>query len=279
MKTILRTSVSLLLFATALAAGAADGVAFITNMKGEIAVDGSPRPMLMSELAKGQKITVGKESLLSVMFIQSGKEYLLKGPGDYTVGERDVSARHGMPPAARETGWRASSQVLVKVSQTSAASIRMRSLAPAKAEEKPKLLFPTQGAITTLQPTYRWASDPKAAADVSLVVVGMEDKPVVKTRASAGSLKSPVKLQPDTEYVWIVAAAGVEIGTGRFRTLSADAIQQVERRKPSERADFSDRLMYALMLQDLGATQEARESWAKLAEERADLPELAALAK
>jgi hypothetical protein len=36
--------------------------------------------------------------------------------------------------------------------------------------------------------------------------------------------------------------------------------------------------MHALLLQDLGATQEAREAWAALARERPDLPELAGLA-
>lgn len=280
MKTILRTSVSLLLSAMALAAWAADGVAFITNMKGEIAVDGSPRPLLMSELAKGQKIVVGRESQLSVMFIQSGKEYFLKGPGEYTVGEREVTAGHGMPPTTRETAWRASNQVLVKVSQTSSASIRMRSLGTKKAEEKPRLVYPTQGAISSLQPTFRWAlADPKVATEITLVAVGKEDKPICKGKSSAGSYKSPVKLQPDTEYAWTIAAAGADIGTGTFRTLPADAIEQVEKRKPSDRADFSDRLLYALLLQDLGAIQEAREAWGKLAEERTDLPELSALAK
>ena len=280
MKTILRTTVSLLLYALASSACAADGVAFITNMKGEVAVDGAPRPMLMSELAKGQKIAVGKESQLSVMFIQSGKEYILKGPAEYAVGEREVSAGSGMPPTTRETGWRASNEVLVKVSQSSAASIRMRSLAVAKPEEKPKLLYPTQGAITSLQPTFRWvATDPKAALDFTLFALGKEEKAVAKTKASAGSFKVPARLQPDTEYVWAVAASGNEIGTGKFRTLSAEAIQEVEKRKPSDKSDFSDRLNFALMLQGLGASQEAREAWGRLAAERTDLPELSALAK
>lgn len=280
MKTILRASVSLLLYALASSAGAADGVAFITNLKGDVSVDGSPRPLLMSEVSRGQKIAVGKESQVSVMFIQSGKEYILKGPADYAVGEREVSAGSGMPPTTRETGWRASNEVLVKVSQSSAASIRMRSLAVAKPEEKPKLLYPTQGAITSLQPTFRWvATDPKAALDFTLVAVGKEEKAVAKTRASAGSFKVPAKLLPDTEYAWTVAASGNEIGTGKFRTLSAEAIQEVENRKPSDKSDFSDRLNFALMLQGLGASQEAREAWGKLAAERTDLPELSALAK
>ena len=280
MKTTMRTSVSLLLCVTAMSAWAAEGVAFITNMKGDVVVDGAPRPLLMSELAKGQKIAVGRDALLSVMFIQSGKEYLLKGPGEYAVGEREVTAGSGMPPATRETGWRASSEVLVRVSQSSAASIRMRSLAPPKTEEKPKLLYPTQGAITSLQPTFRWVvADPKLAADFTLFAVGNEEKALSKGKSAAGSFKPATRLHPDTEYAWTIAVAGTEIGKGRFRTLPADAIQQVEKRKPAEKSDFSDRLNFALMLQDLGATQEAREAWGRLAEERADLPELSALAK
>ena len=39
------------------------------------------------------------------------------------------------------------------------------------------------------------------------------------------------------------------------------------------------RLLFTLMLHEMGATQEARESWAKLSQERADLPELAGFAK
>lgn len=234
----------------------------------------------MSELAKGQRIAVGKDSHLSVMFIQSGKEYVLKGPADYTIGERDISSAIGMPPVARETAWRASNQVLVKVAQTSSASIRMRSIAPPKAEPKAKLEFPVRGAVTQLQPTLRWTMPESGAqADVTIAVAGKEDKPLARAKVGGTSHRFPAKLQPDTEYAWSVAVAGQEIGTARFRTLPASAIQDTQKRRPSEKAEFSDRLMYALLLQEVGAVQEAQEAWAKLAQERADLPELANLAK
>jgi hypothetical protein len=279
MKTILRA----LLAAVALAAApsqAADGIAFITNLKGEVAVDGAPRPMLMSELARGQRIAVGKEAQLSVMYIQSGKEYLVKGPGDYVVGEREIVAGSGMPPTARETSWRTSNQVLVKVAQTSAASIRMRSFAPPKAQAAAKLDFPTQGAVTQLQPTLRWTvPDANAPVEVAISVAGQEAKPLAKARVSGSSHRFGVKLKPDTEYSWTVAVAGQEVGAAKFRTLSAEAIRNAEKRRPPDKAEFSDRLMYALMLQEMGAAQEAQEAWAKLAQERPDLPELAGLAK
>ena len=277
MKTIQRAAFAALILAVSTAY--ADGIAFITNLKGDIAVDGNPRPALLGELSRGQKITVGKESQASVMYIASGKEYLLKGPADYFVKDTEISGAAGMPPLTRETAWRTNNKVLVQVAQTSAASVRMRSIAVPKPDTEPKLLFPVQGRVATLQPTFLWrAADPKAQGDFLLLVAG-QDKPVHHAKAAGGSYRVPARLLPDTEYSWMVTVAGNEIGTGKFRTLSSEALTQVEKRKPSEKADFSDRILFTLMLHEMGAAQEARESWAKLSQERADLPELAAFAK
>ncbi len=279
MKNILRTILASAAALAVLAAPAADGIAFITNLKGEVTIDGTPRPILMSELSKGQKIVVGKESQLAVMYIQSGKEYVLRGPDEYSVGERAIVAASGMPMAMRETAWRAKSEVLVQVAQTSAASIRMRSMAPMKAI-RAKLDFPTQGAVATLHPTLRWTSpDAKAQFEVTLAVAGKEDKPLAKAKVSGTSHRFPSALQPDTEYVWSVASGDREVGTAKFRTLAAAAVQEADKRRPSEKAEFTDRLMHALLLHELGAAQEAQEAWGRLARERTDLPELASLAK
>jgi hypothetical protein len=213
------------------------------------------------------------------MYIASGKEYVLKGPAEYLVKDTEVSGSAGMPPVTRNTEWRTSNKVLVQVAQTSAASVRMRSIVQAKADVEPKLLFPTQGSVATLQPTFRWrAADPKAQGEFILLIAGQE-KPVHIAKAAGGSYRVPAKLLPEKEYSWTVKIAGDEIGAGRFHTLSSEALTQVERRKPSDKAEFSDRLLFTLMLHEMGAVQEARESWAKLSQERSDLPELAAFAK
>lgn len=277
MKTMQRAFLASLFLAVP--ALAADGIAFITNLKGDVAVDGNPRPAILSELNRGQKIAVGRDSQASVMYISNGKEYVLKGPADYVVKDMEVSGSAAMPPLARETAWRTNDKVLVQVAQTSAASVRMRSIALPKLDTEPKLLFPTQGSIATLQPTFRWrAADPKASGEFVLLVAG-HDKPVHIARVSGGTYRAPAKLLPDTDYTWTVTIAGNEVGSGRFHTFSHDALAQVEKRKPSDKAEFSDRLLFTLMLQEMGATQEAREGFAKLAQERSDLPELAALAK
>jgi len=61
-----------------------------------------------------------------------------------------------------------------------------------------------------------------------------------------------------------------------LKTLSPEAIAKAEKSRKAART-FSDRVMHAFLLQDLGATQDAREAWAALARERPDLPELGVL--
>ena len=275
----MRTIQRALLTVIAMAAGAvlaADGIAFMTNVKGEVSVDGA-RAAVLGELARGQKLALGKEAQASVMYIASGKEYILRGPSDYEVKDTELSATSGVPALTRATEWRASGKVLVQVAQSSAASVRMRSIAPAKNPPAERLIFPVQGTIATLQPTFRWTA-PEAKAEFALSVVGHE-KPVHQARTQGNTYRVPAKLKPETEYLWVVTTAAGEMGTGMFRTLPAEAVQKIEKRRPADKAEFSDRLLFALLLQEAGAVQEAREAWAKLAEERADLPELAALAK
>jgi hypothetical protein len=272
MKTILRTI--LVSLALGSPAYAAEGVAFMSDVKGEVAVDGNPRPLVLSELAKGQKVTVGRDSQASVMYTASGREFILKGPGEYLIKDAEIDGSSA--PVARATEWRASSRVLTQVAQTSAASVRMRSIAPAK--QVPEKAFPSEGSIATLQPTFRWrAEDSKAATDFTLMVVG-QGKPVHTAKVAGGTYRVAAKLRPETEYTWTAVVAGNEVAAGQFRTLTPEAIARIEKRRPSERSEFSDRLLFALMLQEMGAVQEAREMWTRLAQERSDLPELAALA-
>ena len=253
-------------------------VAFITNLKGEVSIDGAARPAILAEVAKGQKIAVARESALSVMYAATGKEYVLKGPGEYVVKDNEIAAANGMPPVVRNTEWRTTGKSLETVAQTSAASVRMRSLAQAKGSA-PVMLFPTSGRIATLQPTLKWRPDASPGSVEVAVYVPGEERAMHTAVAADGSYRLPVPLKADTEYVWTIASAGQELGSGRFRTRPADALQKVDAHRPADRAEFSDRVLFAVMLQELGAQQEARESWMRLAQERGDLPELASLAK
>lgn len=262
------------LAALSFAAGA-QGVAFLSDVKGDVALDGAPRPALLTELAKGQRLAVGRDSAAAIMFVASGKEYQLRGPAEYVVKDNEIAGSGPMPPVVRNTDWRTSAKVLAQVA-SSAASVRMRSARTAQPASP--LLFPTEGRVATLQPTFRWRAEGAAEPAVFALFVPGREQPVHEGRAADGSMRVP-KLAPETEYAWTVSVAGREVGQARFRTPALAELQRIEAHRPSERAPFSDRLLFTLMLHEIGATQEAREAWARLAQERADLPELSALAR
>ena len=260
------------------------GIAFVTDVKGEAVMD-ADKATLMAEVKKGARISCTKDCAVGVMYLVSGKEYVLKGPGDFLVGDNEVTAKIGPPPTMRDTNWKVSSKVVAQVAQTSSASIRMRSLGGgAKAESAPlaeRLIYPRDTSVATLQPSFRWASaNPKGPFEFELKA-SAGSKSVYKTKANGTTLVLPksVKLLPDSEYNWIVKAGGAEVGMTTFKTLPAHSLDLTQKRKPVDNAQFSDWLLYALTLKDVGADQDAGEIWAKLAKDRPDLPELASLAK
>ena len=264
-----------------------NGIAFVTDVKGDAAMDAG-KATLMAEVKKGARISCTRECAVGVMYLISGKEYVLKGPGDFLVGDSEVTAKIGPPPTMRETNWKVSAKVVAQVAQTSSASIRMRSLGGAQKTEPASLLaerliYPRDTSVATLQPAFRWASaNPKGPFDFELKS-GTDAKSVsvYKAKPNATSLVLPknIKLQPDGQYQWMVKAGGSEVGKTTFKTLPAHSLDLAQKRKPDDKAAFSDWLLYALTLKDVGADQDAGVIWAKLAKERPDLPELAALAK
>src|SRR4029079_19115119 len=76
-----RTILGVLLWGAGIAF--AQSVAFVTNLRGEVAVNGNARPPVLSELARGARLTVGNDSALSLMYTATGREFTLKGPGSY----------------------------------------------------------------------------------------------------------------------------------------------------------------------------------------------------
>ncbi|MEP7154896.1 MAG: hypothetical protein ABI905_03930 [Betaproteobacteria bacterium] len=284
-KTIFLGAVASFFSLLTLGAQAQSGVAFVTDVKGDAALDAG-KAALMAEVKKGARVTCARDCMVGVMYLLSGKEYVLKGPGDFLVGESEVTAKIGPPPTMRETKWKVNSQVVAQASQTSSASIRMRSLgssAPKVEAALPaeRLIYPRDTKVATLQPAFRWASaSAKGPFEFELKANGAA-KPVYKAKAATTNLNLPgnVKLQPDVEYHWVVKSGASDVGMTNFRTLPAHALDLTQKRKPDDKAAFTDWLLYALTLKEVGADQDAGEVWAKLARDRPDLPELAALAK
>ena len=257
-------------------AGAADPIAFVSDIKGDVVMNGAGRPPFLAELLPGSKLVLGPESSAAVMYVVSGEEFSLKGPGEFVVTKQGVKATKGAAPSSRIPALRASASVLVQTSKTATASLRMRS-APAPKGDRAGPLYPVNARIATLQPTLRWTGESDIA--YSVVVTSLAGKEVFR-----GSTKGPI---PAPAVPTLSRARGMRgaipramprPGDSRFETLPSDAIAAAEKARAVAKT-FADRVLLALVLQDLGAAQDAREVWAQLAAERPDLPELAGLSR
>lgn len=258
-----------------LAARAADPVAFISDFRGEVTMNGAGRPQFLAELLPGTRLDLGQDASAAVMYVVSGEEFSLKGPGEFTVTAQGVKATRGAAPSARRPPIRASKAVLVETSRTATASLRMRS-APPPRSERGRPLYPVDARIATLQPTLRWTGEPDTTYQVT--VTSASGKEAFRGTTKGPSLRLPARLVAGQSYAWSYSAGEAALGDSRFETLPPEAIAAADKARASART-FSDRVLLALVLKDLGAAQDAREVWAQLAAERADIPELAGLAR
>jgi hypothetical protein len=269
----MRLALALAATAVSFAAFAADPVAFVADIQGNATIEGDGKVAFLAELPAGTRLLLGTGAKVSVTYASSGNEFTIRGPGEFLVGPSEVKAEKGAAPTRRSVASLPDTAAVARISQTATASLRMRSLPPPAS--KAALQYPVDTRVATLQPVLRWHD---GADPVEVTLRDAQGREVWKGAAKAGTAQPAVKLSPAMRYRWTVMTPKGAIGEAQFETLGADALAKVAKSRSAAKG-FSERVMHAMLLQDFGATQEAREAWRELARERPELPELAALAR
>ncbi len=272
----MRRAFAALAFAIAAAAQAADPVAFVADLKGNATIEGDGKVVFLAELAPGTRLLLGTGASLSITYASTGDEFTIGGPGEFLVTPNEVRVEKGATPTRRRVVALADPGIVARVSRTATASLRMRGLVPG-ADTKALLQYPVETRVVSLQPELRWRAEAPAEG-FTVVLLDAKGKEVWKGNSAPQTARPPVRLSPATSYKWTVMTPKGAIGEARFETLPAAALAKLEKSRASARS-FSDRVMHAFLLQDLGATQDAKTAWGALAAERPELPELAALAR
>jgi hypothetical protein len=259
--------------ALSFAASAADPVAFVADLEGNATIEGNGKVNFLAQLASGTRLLLGTGAKVAVTYAASGAEYTLSGPGEFLVADAEVKAEKGAAPSKRVVAPLKDVAVVASVGKTATASLRMRGAQPAPT--RAKLDYPVDTKVTTLQPELRLLN---VSDGSEVTLLDANGKELWKGPAQKGVARPGLKLSAATRYRWTVMTGAGPLSEAHFETASADAIAKVAKARGASKG-FSDRVMHALVLQDVGAAQEARAAWAELSRERPDLPELAALAR
>jgi len=229
----------------------------------------------LAELASGTRLLLGTGAKVSVTYASTGTEYTVVGPGEFLVSAAEVKAEKGAAPTKRMVSSLQDAGVVARVSKTATASVRMRGVQQSGAV-KAVLQYPVDTRVSSLQPAFRWQAK-AVGGEAEVVLRDAKGKELWKGRAADG-VRPAVKLAAATRYRWTLMTPKGAVGEAQFETLPQEAISRTAQSRANAKA-FGDRVMHALLLHDVGATQEAHDAWVELARERPDLPELAALAK
>jgi hypothetical protein len=196
----MRLAVAALAFAAGFAQAAP--VAFVADIHGNATIEGNGKLNFLAEIEAGTRLLLGSGATAAITYAATGSEFTIAGPGEFLVSPKEVTAEKGSAPKKRSVGTLSDPAVVSKVSRNAAASLRMRSIAPA----------------------------PPASPEM------------------------------------------------RLESLPPDARARAEKSRAAAHT-FPERVVHAMLLEQLGASYDARKAWGELSRERPDLPELAALAR
>ena len=256
-------------------------IAMVVDRSGAVSV-GEPaalRPVAtLAVLSAGTRVQLEAASTLTLLYVGSGDEYTVTGPGAALLDPAGVSTSQGATAKRRASGGAKPAHLRVEtlamggvVMRSGRNMVALRARVPA-------------GTLTRAPDQFVWQS---ALADAQYAVELRDESgaTVFAGRAQGSSLAFPTTLvlRPTERYTWTVSALGDAAGGASARqefTLAGDDVGGEARRvRPADDAPFSDRLVYALWLEQAGATGEARQAWQALAEQRPDDDALAARAR
>ena len=251
----------------------AQSVALVTDATGKANLLGSANPSpvaILAEIAADTRVQLDAGARVIVLLLQSGDEYILEGPSLVSFAVREPVALSGNSPQRRiATGMRTGDVRITRGGVTQAAFV-MRNL---RATSRIKLLNLHNSHSLSPTPEFRWESA-EAGTRYTFELSDDTGKSLYQTEVNATTLRLPasVQLRDGAGYTWEVSARLRDgrryISYGDFTVASSDLRARVEASRPVPDAAVSDRVVFAVWLEQMELRDEARGYWRALTRER-----------
>lgn len=279
-----------MLFSTAAMAGQI----MVTDIKGRVTNLTGQVIEILAELELDTTVKLDKNAALTLVYLKDGTEYQLKGASEVVLA---ASGPKGGKASKRSSLLAAANPVNGKGQKLAQGAILMQLFSDNSSKQK------VQGAIVmrdpgdasdwmlpkekTLSPSpvFEWPASANKQALTHFRLFETEGmKPIIGADLHGNQLTLPsnIKLQAGKAYTWSIQLQdGETVGPewhASFSLATADEMTYFEQIRPAPSASFSDRLLYAHLLQKAQFVSDAKRYWQKLAHERPNLTPLEALA-
>ena len=274
-------SIRLLVPALFAVVAAAQPVAMVVDLTGGASWELMTPVHITDEVAPGRLLILEKGARLVLIHLRTGTEQVFTGPARISL-KADGSLEGGKAASTRKI-QALQGAIQLKPSALAQTSVIMKELGapegPLREAAPPwPLLQPAGPCIQDPSQAFAWQALPQAK--YTFRITDDQTHPVFEATGSEPRVKlpSPSPLAGKGVYLWFLRAelpdGSTRAASGSFRLLDEAARGVLRAAKPGEGASFADRLLYALLLDQLEVKDEARTLWQALARER---PEEASL--
>lgn len=265
-----------------LAAGA--GVAMVTDLQGRASAssDGRTRDLtILAELVSGATVALGGGATFVALYLDTGDEYIFKGPATIEFRAGGPEVRDGAKPERRNlTLGRGGKEVRIKPVGMVQGAMVMRGT---RADVRIQLLGLNRTRTLDTRPEFRWSAlQPGIRYRFELADETGAVLHEAQVDATSLGLPADIRLREDVPYTWEVSTRLPDgkrySSSAEFAVASADLRAQVEALRPAASAPLSTRIAYAAWLDQMELRDEARKVWKAASIERPDDSMLKALA-
>lgn len=262
-----------------LIASSAEPVAMITDLKGNVYLANKPKTAslaVLSYLPPGEEIILEAGAQVVVTYFAQSTEFSFKGPGRVAIQAQEAKALKGSAETRRLDSEKSGAAMkFVQSGKLTYAAVEMRSLT----FFKPTLLSPVNTKISGLTPVFKW----KGLDNTEKYVVTLMDEQgriIQQAEAATNSWAMPADsmLQHGTNYRWKVEAflkTGDRLNAqGSFSVADLATIDRINAKPLPADASFSDKVTYAIFLEEEGFRESAKIIWQELAAQRPEDPNL-----
>jgi len=260
----------------AFSAQGAAPAAMVTDLQGSVVRSGGQRLAILAELGAAAQLELGADARVTLVHFASGRQFNLEGPGAFRVTGTGVESAGTGRVIAGAALAAAYANVQLRPSRVAQASFSMRGSGD---ELVVKLDSPAGTWLLDERPAFRWQ---KIAGATTYRFRLTDNTGRVLHEATTGDdaamLPAAVTLKAGETYAWQVNATlpdgRVAEGWAEFGIADAERSKRVVAAKPGSGATYGDRVLFALLLEDSGLRDAARDLWRELMRERPSDPRL-----
>ena len=258
----------LVLCAAVAAPLAAQGVVMVSDLKGEVFLEGRNQPVaLMQEVAANQGLVFKAGGRATFVNMKTGVQTSFEGPG--TVRFDAQGEAKGLATKDRHKVTALGGVLQLKPAAMAQASVVMRNTA----EKVDHPMSPWGPWVLSPVPAFAWKpAGPKASYHFKFK--DAQGQVVFELTQGDCTVQVPehLALAEDAEYTWMLETTlpdGSQTNlSGQLKLVPKAVREQLERARPKAEAPFSERLVYAVLLEQQDLREEAQAWWKALAKER-----------